>query len=143
MTKKPVVPGFEGKRRTALESIRRFCLACMGGSAPLVAECASPACAFHGHRMGVIEQGADRRLVRVIAGYCREQCQPGEDPAACTAGKVFMDLEPCPCWPFRTGRNPYISAEQREKQRQRAQEQYNLAGGEARFRPRTAGNTAP
>ena len=143
MTKKPVVPGFDGKRRTALESIRRFCLACMGGSAPLVAECASPACAFHGHRMGVIEQGADRRLVRVIAGYCREQCQPGEDPAACTAGKVFMDLEPCPCWPFRTGRNPYISAEQREKQRQRAQEQYNLAGGEARFRPRTAGNTAP
>jgi hypothetical protein len=87
MTKKPVVPGFEGKRRTALESIRRFCLACMGGSATLVAECASPACAFHGHRMGVIEQGADRRLVRVITWYCREQCQPGEEPAACTAGK--------------------------------------------------------
>ena len=142
MTKKPVVPGFDGKRRTALESIRRFCLACMGGSAPLVAECASPACAFHGHRMGVIEQGADRRLVRVIAGYCREQCQPGEDPAACTAGKVFMELEPCPCWPFRTGRNPYISAEQRERQRQRAQEQYHLAGGEARFRPKPAGTPA-
>ena len=32
MTKKPVVPGFEGKRRTALESIRRFCLACMDES---------------------------------------------------------------------------------------------------------------
>jgi len=143
MKNKPVVRGFEGKRRTALESIRRFCLACMGGSAPLVAECVSPACAFHGHRMGVIEQGADRRLVRVITGYCREQCQPGEEPATCTAGKVFMDLEPCVLWPFRTGRNPYISAEQREKQRQRAQEQYNLAGGEARFRPRTAGNTAP
>ena len=143
MTKKPVVPGFQGKRRTALESIRRFCLACMGGSAPLVAECASPACAFHGHRMGVIEQGADRRLVRVIAGYCREQCQPGEDPAACAAGKVFMDLEPCACWPFRTGKNPYISAEQREKQRQRAQEQYQLAGGEARFRPRIIETPAP
>ena len=58
MTKKPVVPGFEGKRRTALESIRRFCLACMGGSAQLVAECASTTCTFHGYRMGVIEEGA-------------------------------------------------------------------------------------
>ncbi|QAZ69670.1 hypothetical protein [Solidesulfovibrio carbinolicus] len=87
--------------------------------------------------MGVIEQGADRRLVRVITGYCREQCQPGEEPATCTAGKVFMDLEPCVLWPFRTGRNPYISAEQREKLRRHAQEQYQLAGGGARFRPRT------
>ena len=74
MTKKAVVPGFEGKRRTALESIRRFCLACMGGSAPLVAECASKTCTFHGYRMGVIEEGADRRqgvhgsgAVRVVA----------------------------------------------------------------------------
>ena len=143
MTKKPVVPGFEGKRRTALESIRRFCLACMGGSAPLVAECASTTCTFHGYRMGVIEEGADRRLVRVIAGYCREQCQPGEEPATCTAGKVFMDLEPCGLWPFRTGRNPYISAEQREKLRRHAQEQYQLAGGGARFRPRTIETPAP
>lgn len=142
MKNKPVIRGFEGKRRTALESIRRFCLACMGGIAPLVAECASTTCTFHGHRMGVIEQGADRRLVRVIAGYCREECQPGEDPAACTAGKVFMDLEPCVLWPFRTGRNPYITQAQRDKLRRHAQEQYNLAGGEARFRPRTAGTPA-
>jgi len=99
------LPGFEGKRRTPLLAIRAFCLACMGGSAPLVAECAASTCPFHGQRMGTIEPGADRRLVRVIKSYCG-QCLSAEDQAACTAGKGYLDLSPCPCWPYRTGRNP-------------------------------------
>jgi len=112
------LPGFEGKRRTPLLAIRTFCLACMGGSAPLVAECSSPACPFHGQRMGAIEPGADRRLVRVIKSYCAGQCLAAEDPAGCTAGKEYLDLGPCSLWPYRRGRNPFFSEATRVKRRE-------------------------
>ena len=103
------LPGFEGKRRTPLLAIRAFCLACMGGSAQLVAECAASTCPFHGQRMGAIEPGADRRLVRVIKSYCACQCLVVEDQATCTAGKGYLDLSPCPCWPYRTVELPPLN----------------------------------
>lgn len=100
------LPGFEGKRRTPLLAIRAFCLACMGGSAQLVAECASTTCPFHGQRTGTIEPGASRRLLKVIKAYCAGQCLSQGDPVGCMAGRGYLDLSPCPCWPYRMGRNP-------------------------------------
>lgn len=119
MKAKPAVPGFDGPRKTALESIRLFCVQCMGGSFALVSECPSTACAFHAYRSGVIEAGASRRLLKVIRSYC-DGCAPGGDVAGCMAGKNFLDLAPCPIWPFRSGRSPYYSAEAREQRRARA-----------------------
>jgi hypothetical protein len=132
---KPAVPGFDGPRKTALESIRLFCVGCMGGSFALVAECPSVDCIFYRYRTGTIEPGADRRLMRIIKTYCAEQCLPQEDPAGCTAGKAYLDLSPCPVWPFRLGRNPYYGDERRERLR----EQAISSGWEANFRPRLDG----
>ena len=131
----PAVAGFDGPRKTALESIRAFCLSCMGGSRTLVTCCQTTVCGFYAYRMGVIEPGAPRRLLRVVRTYC-EACAPEGDVKGCTAGRCYLSLDPCPVWPFRTGSNPYITQTQREKLRRHAQEQYNLAGPEARFRPR-------
>jgi len=112
------LPGFEGKRRTPLLAIRTFCLACMGGSAQLVAECPSTTCRLYAYRTGAIEPGADRRLLRVITAYCAGQCLPTEDPAGCTAGKEYLDLGPCSLWPYRRGRNPFFSEAARVKRRE-------------------------
>ena len=72
MPKKRIVavPGFDGPRKTAFESIRLFCIGCMGGSFALVTDCQSTDCAFHSYRSGTIEAGASRRLLRVIRSYC-------------------------------------------------------------------------
>ena len=67
MKTKPAVPGYDGPRKTALESIRMFCVGCMGGSFTLVAECPSVDCAFHAYRSGIIEAGASRRLLNATA----------------------------------------------------------------------------
>jgi len=133
MKKQPTVPGFTGKRRTPLQSIATFCRECFGGPA---VDCAAMDCIFHPYRQGTIPEGASRQLVKVIKRYCAEQCLPQESPAGCTACAEYSGLAPCACWPYRMGRNPYIGDEQRSKLRQHAREQYQLAGGEARFRPR-------
>jgi hypothetical protein len=138
---KPAVPGFDGPRKTALESIRLHCVQCMGGSFALVSECPSMDCVFHAYRMGIIEGGASRRLLRVINSYC-DGCAPGGDVAACTAGKMYLDLSPCPIWPFRSGRSPYYSAEAREQRRVRAISLFGNATQEADSLPRIDGSAA-
>ena len=94
----PSVPGYDGPRKTALESIRAFCVGCMGGSPSLVPECPSSDCAFYAYRSGVIADGASRRLLRVIKDYCAA-CTPEGDVPGCTAGKCYLSLAPCPVWP--------------------------------------------
>lgn len=132
------VANFDGPRRTALESIRAFCLQCMAGARSLVADCPSTECGFYGYRMGSISDGAPRQLLKVVKSYCAA-CAPEGDVGGCTAGRCYLSLDPCPVWPFRFGKNPHIGREQRDKLRQHAQRQYKLAGGEARFRPRIGG----
>lgn len=138
---KPAVPGFDGPRKTALESIRLFCIGCMGGSFALVSECPSVDCAFYPYRSGVIEAGASRRLLRVIRSYC-DTCPPGGDVAGCTAGRNFLDLAPCPIWPFRSGRSPYYSAEARAQRRARAISLFGNATQEADSIPVIDGSAA-
>lgn len=135
---KPAVSGFDGPRKTALESIRLFCLGCMGGARSLVADCPSSDCIFYPYRSGAIEPGASRRLLKVIKSYC-DICAPGGDVAGCTAGKNYLDLSPCPSWPYRMGRSPYFSAEAREQRRARALSLFGRATQEADSAPRIDG----
>ena len=132
---KPALPGFDGPRKTALESIRLFCVQCMGGSPSLVTDCPSSNCVLYPYRSGAIADGASRRLLKVIKTFC-DGCAPCGDVAGCTASRCYLSLDPCPVWPFRNGTNPYIGRVQREKLRQHAQKQLDLVGREARFRPR-------
>jgi len=138
---KPAVPGYDGPRKTALESIRLFCVGCMGGSFALVAECPFTACIFYPYRMGAIEAGASRRLLKVIKSYC-DGCAPGGDVAGCTAGKIYLDLAPCPIWPYRRGVSPYYSPEAREQRRARAISLFGSATQEADSAPRMDGTRA-
>ena len=115
----PAIPNYDGPRKTALESIRLHCVQCQGGSFALVTDCPSKDCIFFNYRAGTIEPGASRRLLRVIRSYC-DTCAPGGDVAGCTAGRCYLDLSPCPVWPFRRGVSPYYSAEAREQRRARA-----------------------
>ena len=131
---KLAVTGFDGPRKTALESIRLFCVQCMGGQRNLVADCPSTGCIFFNYRMGEIADGASRRLLRVIRTYCGG-CAPGGDVAGCTAGKIYLALSPCPLWPFRAGSNPYYG----DKRRERLREHAIRSGSEANFRPRLGG----
>ena len=91
----------------------------MGGQRNLVADCPSTGCIFFNYRMGEIADGASRRLLKVIRSYC-VGCALGGDVAGCTAGKIYLDLLPCPIWPYRRGVSPYYSAEAREQRRTRA-----------------------
>ncbi len=138
---KPPVPGYDGSRKTALESIRLFCVQCMGGQRNLVADCPSTGCIFFNYRMGEIADGASRRLLKVIRSYC-DGCAPGGDVAGCTAGKIYLGLSPCPIWPFRSGRSPYYSAEAREQRRARAISLFGTATQEADSFPRIDGSAA-
>ena len=138
---KPAVPGFDGPRKTALESIRLFCVGCMGGQRNLVVECPTSDCIFHPYRSGAIEAGASRRLLKMIKSYC-DTCAPGGDVAGCTAGRNFLDLAPCPIWPYRRGVSPYYSATAREQRRARALSLFGNATQEADSLPGLNGNAA-
>ena len=130
----PAVPGYDGPRKTALESIRLHCVQCMSGSFALVTDCPSKDCIFFNYRAGTIEPGASRRLLRVIRSYC-DTCAPEGDVAGCTAGRCYLDLSPCPIWPFRLGRSPYYGEGRKERLREHA----IRSGSEANFRPRLDG----
>jgi hypothetical protein len=141
MSNKPkfVLPGYTGPRKTTLESIRLFCIQCMGGSFTLITVCPSSSCLFFPYRTGTIEAGASRRLLRVIKQHC-EACLPGGDVSVCTAGKYYLDLPPCPCWPYRRGVSPYFSAEARAQRRERALLLFGNATQEAVSAARIAGS---
>jgi len=135
---KLAVPGFDGPRKTALESIRLFCIGCMGGKFSLVTDCPSVDCIFYPYRMGIIPDGASRRLLKVIKTCC-DGCAPGGDVAGCTAGRNFLDLTPCPIWPYRRGVSPYYSVEAREQRRTRALSLFGNAAHGADSGPRIDG----
>lgn len=132
MRNKPSIPGYSGPRLTPLRAIATFCRECFGGPAK---DCAATDCIFHPYRQGTIPEGASRQLVRVIKRYC-EGCLPGESPAGCSACVEYRGLAPCPCWPYRLGRNPYLGPEVREMRRRRAVEQLQFAAQDGKFRPR-------
>ena len=127
---------FQGKRRGPLAAIRAFCMWCCGGQWSEVAACQSVNCHFLQYRRGVIPPGAGRSLVRIIKGRCLD-CMP-DGPANCDAFQAYEIHPPCPCWPFRMGRNPNIGKEQREKHRAHGKRLMNFTGGHAVSASQTA-----
>ncbi|KAF0231749.1 MAG: hypothetical protein FD177_2720 [Desulfovibrionaceae bacterium] len=116
----------DSKRRKPLQAIRAFCLWCSGGSPLEVRLCPANGCAFYPYRGGVIAPGASRSLLKAIKTRCLD-CKP-DGAADCDAFEAYETHPPCPCWPFRMGRNPNIGAEQREKQRRQGKRQMNFTG---------------
>ena len=125
---------FQGKRRSPLVAIRAYCVWCCGGSSPEVAACPSGTCPFHPYRLGSIPPGASRSLVRVIKAKCAD-CRP-EGAKDCDAYMAHGIHEPCPCWPFRLGRNPNVGKEQRAKLRAHGKRLMNFTGSQAEIAPR-------
>jgi len=123
---------FYGKRLSPLQAIRAFCLWC-GGSALDVRMCPGIACAFYAYRMGAIPEGASRSLIKAIKGRCLD-CKP-DGAADCDAFEAYETHSPCPCWPFRMGRNPNIGQDVREKRREQ--------GKRSGFKPGPQPETAP
>jgi hypothetical protein len=117
----------EGKRRKPLQAIRAYCLWCCGGSALEVRQCPADGCAFYPYRAGVIAPGASRSLLKAIKARCLD-CKP-DGAADCDAFEAYETHPPCPCWPFRMGRNPNIGAEQRKKLRAHGKRLMNFTGG--------------
>ena len=125
---------YQGKRQSPLASIRAFCVWCMGGQPSEVVVCPSDNCALYLYRIGIIPEGVSRSLTRVIKAKCAD-CKP-EGAADCNAFQAYEIHPPCPCWPFRMGRNPNISAETRERLRERGKRQMNFAAPRPESGPR-------
>lgn len=107
------------KRSGAVESIRKFCVACMGGSYVLVAECDHPACPLYAYRLGVAGDAEAPPPIRAIRRQCM-QCCCGERAhiRGCAASpSCKAPFEPCQLWRFRLGSRPEILERRKRKAR--------------------------
>ncbi|GFK95055.1 hypothetical protein NNJEOMEG_02908 [Fundidesulfovibrio magnetotacticus] len=107
------------RKQHPLESIRKFCVACMGGSYLMVAQCPETACPLHGYRMGSVEEGVSRPPVRAVRRQCLACCcEDRERVRACSASPACKPpFEPCPLWRFRLGSRPEIFERRKRKAR--------------------------
>lgn len=107
------------RKISAAEAIRKFCVACMGGSYLLVSECSQADCPLHAYRMGHAPE-ASRPPVRAIRRQCLACCCGKRDQVrACAATpSCRQPFEPCPLWRYRLGSRPEIF-ERRKKKAQR------------------------
>ena len=125
---------YEGKRRSPLDAIRAFCMWCCGGSALEVRLCPSAGCAFSLYRAGTIPARARRSLVKIIKARCLD-CIP-DGAADCDAFQALEHHPPCPCWPFRMGKNPNIGAATRKKRKEQGKRQMDFAAPRPESGPR-------
>jgi hypothetical protein len=94
------------KKLTPLQSIRKECVYCMGGSFDLVSNCNSDTCTLYPYRTGKIQEGADRRLLRIIRAFCLE-CVDGYSEVRKCDGKM-LDGHKCKFHPYRLGKRPKV-----------------------------------
>lgn len=94
--------GNDLRKLTPLQSIRKECLYCMGGSSKLVADCETITCVLRMYRTGRIEPGADRRLLRVIRSFCLQCVGTSDEVRKCT-GKM-IDGTVCNLHSYRIGK---------------------------------------
>lgn len=108
------------RKLNAFESIRKFCVACMGGSYLLVAECPEGECPMHPYRLGHVEGETSRPPVRAIRLQCLSCCCGDRSRVrACAASPSSKaPFEPCVLWRFRLGSRPEIF-ERRKRKAQR------------------------
>ncbi|MBI4806487.1 MAG: restriction endonuclease [Desulfovibrio sp.] len=104
------------KKLSASESIRKFCVACMGGSYMLVAECSDSQCPLHVYRQGPAPQ-ASRPPVRAIRRQCLSCCCGNrEQVRACAASPSCKDpYSPCYLWRYRLGSRPEVFERRKRK----------------------------
>ena len=74
-----------GRRAGILDRIRKFCVACMGGSYSLVAECENASCPLHDFRFGTLPDQTQRPPVRAARRQCL-CCCCGEGGGALSVG---------------------------------------------------------
>lgn len=86
-------------RLTPGQTIRAYCLHCVGGSASDVKACDGTDCPFHRYRLG-----RGRPSVRVIRKFCLD-CMGGS-----SAMVEDCRTEDCPCYPYRFGKNPWYGS---------------------------------
>lgn len=92
------------RKLTPLQSIRKECLNCMGGTSKLVVECETITCVLWSCRTGRIAESADRRLLRVIRQFCL-QCVGSSDEVRKCTGKM-LDGIVCSFHQYRRGKRP-------------------------------------
>lgn len=102
----------------APESIRKFCVACMGGSYSLVAECSDAQCPLRDYRMGPPPE-ASRPPVRAIRRQCLSCCCGDRKlvRACAAAPSCKAPFEPCFLWRYRLGSRPEIFERRKRKAR--------------------------
>lgn len=89
-------------KKTYLESIRAFCLECMGGSFKLVEYCPSEKCHFYPYRLGKIPCPKPKITpLRAIKFYCLECAGAVDEVKICP-------LKKCPVYSYRFGTNPKL-----------------------------------
>ena len=106
------------KKLSAAEAIRKFCVACMGGSYHLVAECPEEACPLHQYRVLSSLMG-DRPPVRAIRRQCLACCCADRQAVrVCAASPSCQEpYSPCVLWRFRLGSRPEIFERRKKKAR--------------------------
>ncbi|MFV0420920.1 restriction endonuclease [Oleidesulfovibrio sp.] len=84
-----------------IKAIRRFCVACQGGSSGMVRGCEDASCILYPFRNGEEPEDAERSCVQTIRRHCFE-CSGGEraEIRRCAA------REDCALWSFRFGCSP-------------------------------------
>lgn len=105
--------------KTPIKSIRDYCLSCCGDSSHEVRLCACAKCSLYPYRLGkrpdkdTAYEGTVLTPIRAIRARCLD-CS-GFIPSEVR----HCFLPGCVLHPYRMGKNPNISAETREKARQR------------------------
>ena len=87
---------------TYLQSIRKFCLDCMGGSSDTVKDCPSRNCKFYPYRFGkttAIRPGYSP--LKAIRLYCLECVGNSDEVKKCS-------MPECPVYYYRQGHNPKL-----------------------------------
>jgi len=104
------------KKLSASESIRKFCVTCMGGSYLLVAECTDLDCPLHGYRQGPMPD-LPRPPVRAIRRQCLNCCcnDRGQVRACAATPSCIAPFEPCFLWRYRLGSRPEIFERRKRK----------------------------
>lgn len=106
--------------KTPIKTIRAYCLSCCGDSSREASLCACVKCSLYPYRLGkrpakdAVYEGPALTPIKAIRARCLD-CSGG---SAHDVKNCF--LAGCALQPYRLGKNPNISAESREKARQRS-----------------------
>ncbi len=94
------------KQISPIQSIRKTCLLCQGGSRKLIAECDDIICPLHGYRSGTIPPGTAATILKAIRKFCLRCAGCAADANTCKGGTPVGSMDPCALHPYRKGRMP-------------------------------------